>query len=108
MPYFLTSSRIPRALHSFPTRRSSDLGTAACDVEVPCVEQAHREEAHEDDRQRQDERADLVPGPGPARGDRKSTRLNSSHTVISYAVFCLKKKKNPDQRVPHADNAAPH
>src|SRR5436190_8041317 len=28
------------------------------------------------------------------RSDRKSTRLNSSHTVISYAVFCLKKKKN--------------
>src|SRR5438034_4505102 len=28
-----------------------------------------------------------------ARIDRKSTRLNSSHTVISYAVFCLKKKK---------------
>src|SRR5260221_1383302 len=27
------------------------------------------------------------------RSDRKSTRLNSSHTVISYAVFCLKKKK---------------
>src|SRR5947207_11857362 len=27
-------------------------------------------------------------------GDRKSTRLNSSHTVISYAVFCLKKKMN--------------
>src|SRR5260221_3428818 len=27
------------------------------------------------------------------REDRKSTRLNSSHTVISYAVFCLKKKK---------------
>src|SRR2546422_6893095 len=30
----------------------------------------------------------------PARGDRKSTRLNSSHGYISYAVFCLKKKKN--------------
>src|SRR5438132_9457443 len=30
----------------------------------------------------------------PKPGDRKSTRLNSSHTVISYAVFCLKKKKN--------------
>src|SRR5256886_5661570 len=28
-----------------------------------------------------------------ARGDRKSTRLNSSHSQISYAVFCLKKKK---------------
>src|SRR2546430_8138525 len=27
-------------------------------------------------------------------GDRKSTRLNSSHSQISYAVFCLKKKKN--------------
>src|SRR2546426_3589070 len=30
---------------------------------------------------------------GPNRQDRKSTRLNSSHLVISYAVFCLKKKK---------------
>src|SRR2546426_9845242 len=30
----------------------------------------------------------------PPRLDRKSTRLNSSHLVISYAVFCLKKKKN--------------
>src|SRR5437660_9187930 len=29
----------------------------------------------------------------PARRDRKSTRLNSSHVAISYAVFCLKKKK---------------
>src|SRR5260221_7871393 len=44
-------------------------------------------------------RGDARPGPagGPAadrgQGDRKSTRLNSSHTVISYAVFCLKKKK---------------
>src|SRR5690606_41085642 len=34
----------------------------------------------------------------PRRGDRKSTRLNSSHVKISYAVFCLKKKKrhNPN------------
>src|SRR5947207_9925409 len=31
---------------------------------------------------------------GGGFSDRKSTRLNSSHTVISYAVFCLKKKKN--------------
>src|SRR5207302_9609512 len=51
---------------------------------------------------------DPLPGPGrrgglrgrrtetaaPA-GDRKSTRLNSSHVKISYAVFCLKKKKGP-------------
>src|SRR5438034_6398533 len=33
-----------------------------------------------------------------AREDRKSTRLNSSHTVISYAVFCLKKKKETDNK----------
>src|SRR2546427_5740666 len=34
----------------------------------------------------------------PAR-DRKSTRLNSSHSQISYAVFCLKKKKNNNTRM---------
>src|SRR2546430_12114817 len=33
------------------------------------------------------------PQPGHAETDRKSTRLNSSHSQISYAVFCLKKKK---------------
>src|SRR5690242_21689146 len=32
-------------------------------------------------------------GDGPSAQDRKSTRLNSSHMSISYAVFCLKKKK---------------
>src|SRR5476649_1072596 len=40
-------------------------------------------------------------GGGDRQPDRKSTRLNSSHTVISYAVFCLKKKKSSravDQR----------
>src|SRR2546427_5280869 len=35
---------------------------------------------------------------GPLDGDRKSTRLNSSHSQISYAVFCLKKKKTQVQR----------
>src|SRR5260221_2823604 len=34
-----------------------------------------------------------LPRQTPEEADRKSTRLNSSHTVISYAVFCLKKKK---------------
>src|SRR5947209_9314896 len=41
----------------------------------------------------------LVPGlwtgASSSGGDRKSTRLNSSHANISYAVFCLKKKNNP-------------
>src|SRR5258707_8559409 len=48
------------------------------------------------------------PGPGRAvpdfvllsrAQDRKSTRLNSSHANISYAVFCLKKKKNPKTQI---------
>src|SRR2546430_11775624 len=34
----------------------------------------------------------------PARPDRKSTRLNSSHSQISYAVSCLKKKKTPQHQ----------
>src|SRR5438132_3542355 len=38
-------------------------------------------------------RAPVLATPGSGKVDRKSTRLNSSHTVISYAVFCLKKKK---------------
>src|SRR5256885_9445747 len=36
---------------------------------------------------------------GERTADRKSTRLNSSHLVISYAVFCLKKKKNSNARI---------
>src|SRR5256885_10125359 len=57
----------------FPTRRSSDLVNRTKDglVDVPRCWHV------------------LVSG----RPDRKSTRLNSSHLVISYAVFCLKKKK---------------
>src|SRR2546430_11276550 len=39
---------------------------------------------------------DLRPGL-PVVGDRKSTRLNSSHSQISYAVFCLKKKKHESE-----------
>src|SRR3712207_8299159 len=61
-----------------------------------------REERREDeDRQRQveghvrDVQARVgVQQPDVAPEDRKSTRLNSSHANISYAVFCLKKKKN--------------
>src|SRR2546430_6238102 len=41
--------------------------------------------------------AEVVAAAALARhGDRKSTRLNSSHSQISYAVFCLKKKKKKD------------
>src|SRR2546428_4995135 len=43
----------------------------------------------------------LIPGHGQARSaiDRKSTRLNSSHDQISYAVFCLKKKKKYNHKI---------
>src|SRR3712207_7802974 len=48
--------------------------------------------------------ADLLP-----RGDRKSTRLNSSHANISYAVFCLKKKKQRRGRLDSAPRSRrPH
>src|SRR5256885_12318397 len=49
---------------------------------------------------------DLRPVDVEAR-DRKSTRLNSSHLVISYAVFCLKKKKNPKHAV-HVEHQPAH
>src|SRR2546430_12565277 len=59
--------------------------------------------AHEDRRR-------LVVGPvtgGPAAAqiDRKSTRLNSSHSQISYAVFCLKKKTNTTRSLSNVDRA---
>src|SRR2546430_10303420 len=44
-----------------------------------------------------DQRADA----GAGRGDRKSTRLNSSHSQNSYAVFCLKKNKRSAQKTSH-------
>src|SRR3712207_8354183 len=47
-------------------------------------------------------REPLVVGEGVEEGDRKSTRLNSSHANISYAVFCLKKKT-----ILAADSASP-
>src|SRR2546429_1411257 len=58
-------------------------------------------------RKRDDQRPDTAKGPNAKQGrihdvwtlgrDRKSTRLNSSHGYISYAVFCLKKKKNNER-----------
>src|SRR3989454_1628149 len=58
---------------------------------------AHRAGGEERDPDRRVRAAGLPSGQVPGRGraenrDRKSTRLNSSHLVISYAVFCLKKK----------------
>src|SRR2546426_1806923 len=72
----------------FPTRRSSDLadhGRALPDAPQRLAEIAAA--AHE--RHAEGELVDVEVFVGR---DRKSTRLNSSHLVISYAVFCLKKK----------------
>src|SRR5256885_10324919 len=55
--------------------------------------ESQRERWGELARVRQNE-ADVAGDDRRLRADRKSTRLNSSHLVISYAVFCLKKKKN--------------
>src|SRR5947209_14398620 len=51
--------------------------------------------AHAGARRGEDGAAVLVPG----HQDRKSTRLNSSHANISYAVFCLKKKKKKTKKI---------
>src|SRR5204862_4416731 len=90
MPLTLTADH--RFRHSFPTRRSSDLDVVekhkpGADVR-PLVEhdcQARDRGVRGIDTNRLDGRRDIR--------DRKSTRLNSSHVEISYAVFCLKKKK---------------
>src|SRR5436190_13967850 len=92
--FFFSSSGNPLDLHSFPTRRSSDLDvgpsrSAACRL--------RREGIHDGGHERDHHavRVEVRHGVVIALIDRKSTRLNSSHTVISYAVFCLKKKKKP-------------
>src|SRR5439155_23498287 len=78
----------PRALHSFPTRRSSDLFVVLDVADASQVDAAL-----------------AVRLCDRHRGvDRKSTRLNSSHVAISYAVFCLKKKKTTLNAVRQSDS----
>src|SRR5437773_9113423 len=79
-----------RFLHSFPTRRSSDLFFRGEDAAT--AKQAQRQYY-------QYTIPSLLDAVRVTAGqDRKSTRLNSSHITISYAVFCLKKKKLPSLR----------
>src|SRR5205085_9212142 len=103
--FFSQSSRTPPHPPSFPTRRSSDLAKRLIDygfhaptMSFPVagtlmIEPTESESLAEIDRfcnamiAMRKEIAEIE------SGDRKSTRLNSSHSQISYAVFCLKKKK---------------
>src|SRR5206468_12240733 len=87
-----------RDLHSFPTRRSSDLGQR--DVRRLAGRGVYRRgvRARGDPVGAGHPDARLAGQAGQLRDerlDRKSTRLNSSHDQISYAVFCLKKKIKP-------------
>src|SRR5207253_11250944 len=99
--FFFTSSRTPRFLHSFPTRRSSDLFPAprlVCCIPLSLLDYFLGFLGSAPERSTRG----CIAGNAAARRrplhtrrgrDRKSTRLNSSHVAISYAVFCLKKKK---------------
>src|SRR5207249_11875149 len=88
----LHASAPPPHLHSFPTRRSSDLLLAkARSSGTPVVYLQHESDEFEP-LKRGTATWQIHPEIVPAE-DRKSTRLNSSHVSISYAVFCLKKKK---------------
>src|SRR5437667_3103186 len=52
-------------------------------------------------------RFEPVPGQRIGYADRKSTRLNSSHITISYAVFCLKKKNKNTKQIEQTTNTPP-
>src|SRR5256885_4987976 len=95
--FFLMIRRPPRS-PLFPYTPLFRSRAARC---FPPLDDPVESEVHDEDDGR-----DLEQGPGMEAGleqrlreecaqrDRKSTRLNSSHLVISYAVFCLKKKKS--------------
>src|SRR5947199_3250613 len=94
-------------LHSFPTRRSSDLDEQrrrhlaqerrAHDSSIACFTSSRRRSSSVSSSAASDTLDDLL------REDRKSTRLNSSHLSISYAVFCLKRKTRETPSPLHRD-----
>src|SRR5690606_41921101 len=104
--FFFASHRAHRDLHSFPTRRSSDLSYTYVPLELgeyeivllnTNVKHSLASSAYNDRRYACEHAVSLIQKKHAdvksLREDRKSTRLNSSHVKISYAVFCLKKKK---------------
>src|SRR5205807_6657082 len=103
--FFFSCSRPHRDLPSFPTRRSSDLQVGVGPAAIVCSLTRDRDDhivgsiKNLTDHPLKNLRVRVGGKIGEftlrqETPDRKSTRLNSSHLVISYAVFCLKKKKN--------------
>src|SRR5690625_5731725 len=105
--FYLNADAAPCDLHSFPTRRSSDLQDLKRSdwrklvAYVPQMPQLVFGTVRENIRFFRDDLTDedvIL-----AAQDRKSTRLNSSHVAISYAVFCLKKKRDESgEKAAHA------
>src|SRR5690606_41047451 len=101
VPLFLLTRRCARRdPRSFPTRRSSDLHRAlalAVDLRKARAETVKRAQSVLNIHRcaAPDDGADIFDRAIGRTLDRKSTRLNSSHVKISYAVFCLKKKTAP-------------
>src|SRR2546426_9005474 len=83
--FFFNDTATTEIYTLFPTRRSSDLDVCLHPLRPLVPDGPDRQIALVD--------AEGGFGFGELDVDRKSTRLNSSHLVISYAVFCLKKKK---------------
>src|SRR5439155_21474872 len=105
-PFFCRCAHKPN-LHLFPTRRSSDLlednptdaelirlTLARVQPDAKITPARNRREYITALRDKSFEGGDVLP-PVPRRGDRKSTRLNSSHVANPYAGLLLKKKKGP-------------
>src|SRR2546427_7730574 len=76
------------------------LGNMGLPVARHLLQAGHKLTVYNRTRARTDQLKQLNPvvADSPAAADRKSTRLNSSHSQISYAVFCLKKKKKQQQK----------
>src|SRR3712207_7195937 len=86
--FFFNDTATTEIYTLFPTRRSSDLRGAA---PLNGFDARHEDGAARDIRDPSEDR-DCEHKVGDWARDRKSTRLNSSHANISYAVFCLKKQ----------------
>src|SRR5690348_17621095 len=92
MPYWLLCRMLDALFFFFIGTATTEIYTLSLHDALPiCVQRAAGEDPHHAPGRPGGTGRGHRAGPG-RRGDRKSTRLNSSHPSISYAVFCLKKK----------------